>query len=219
MIMGLSLIVVSLIELWLGCWFFYRYQKNQAIIWYGLFTLAVALYVGANGLGSITDNYFIHEKISWVGGILTAIFFLPFSFSFPIQQKKGSELVSLVFWPAIIFTAGIVFSNSFINEPPQPNLVEGYQTSPGELFWLLITSFFGLWIWSLSNLVRSYKRVDGIKKSQTRILTIGVSLSLLVSIIFDIFYPLFTVSQVGFVGSLFTSIWLFTTSYIIIRKN
>jgi len=218
MIIGVILLVIAIAELFLGLRFIFGYEKRQATIWYGLFCIAVATYVGANGLGFITDSWFIGERIGWVGGMLTAILFLPFSFSFPIPMRQVRELFPWVIWPIVIFVPGLLFTDLFVRDNAVIRYSQGYETAEGPYFWFMLVIFSLYWFWSIINLFTRFRRSDGLHRWQIRMIITGIVLSLIVSVIFDIVTPLVTINRVGYIGSLFTSVWLGFTSYILVRK-
>ena len=217
---GWLLIVIALAEVWLGFWFLTKYQKNQATTWYGLFCFAVALYVGANGLGYLGQwmSGDTAEHLAWTGGLMTAVLFLPFTFSFPLPTRGNRELVPWVLWPAAIFIPGLLLTDIFVARSSIVAFGPGYATATGELFWLLIVVFGVYWLWSLVNLVRAWRRADGLHRRNTQLVTIGIVVSLAVSAVFDIALPLYAATKYGFIGSLFTSVWLCLTGYILVKK-
>lgn len=217
---GWLLIAIALVEVWLGFWFLTKYQKNQATLWYGLFSFAAALYVGANGFGYLGEYISgdTAEHLAWTGGFMTAVFFLPFSFNFPLPTKSTQEVLPWVLWPAAIFIPGLLFTDLFVARSSIVAFGPGYATATGDFFWSMIVIFAGYWLWSLTNLVRAWRRADGMHKRNVQLVTVGIIVSLLVSAAFDIILPLNAATKYGFVGSLFTSVWLGVTGYILVKK-
>lgn len=220
MTIGAVLIGLAIIELILGLYFIFRYEKRQSTIWYGLFCMGVAVYVGANGLGYtgkiISGN--TAEHFSWVGGLIATTFFLPFSFSFPVSRKKISELLPQVVWPLVVFLPGLLFTDVFIVHRFIQNFSKGYSVVEGQYLWLFLLFFAMYWIWAITNLLRSYQISDGIQKKHIRVLLFGLLISLAASWIFDIYISLVSDTSLGYLGSLLTSAWLGVTAWII-RKS
>lgn len=218
MLIGYTLILIALAELSLGLFLIFRYQRSPAQMWYGFFCLAISLYVMANGLGYLRDNFYIAERIGWMGAILTSIFILPFSFSFPLPRKRLSELLLLVVWPIVIFVPAILATDILLNDSGIINYREGYQTSQGPYFFALVGLFGVYWLWALINLFWRRSRVDGVHRQQLNMILLGISASLAVSVTTDIIIPLVSKSTIGYVGSLFSAVWLGFTAYIVLRK-
>jgi hypothetical protein len=218
MLIGYVLLLIALAEVILGLFLIFRYQRSQATTWYGLFAIGIAIYVATNGLGYMQNNFYIAERFGWIGGLMTAIFILPFSWSFPLPRKKISELLPFVIWPLAVFVPGILLTNIFLREDAVINYIAGYQTAPGPYFWFMLMFFFVYWIWALANLIYRYTKSDGQHRWMIKMILIGIGLSLVVSVAFDIIYPLVAISKIGYVGSLFSAIWLGFTSYIIIKR-
>jgi len=215
---GYVLLAIALAELFLGLRFLFTYHKQQSVIWYGLFCIGVAIYVGANGIGFLTESAYYGERLSWVGGMMATTFFLPFTFVFPLPRRQVSETIGWVVWPLLVFIPGLLLTNAFVNERGITRFGQSYQTSTGELFWLMIGAFLCYWVWSLRNLIASFRASDGIHRRNLRLILTGIIVSIIFAIIFDILIPLVTKSSVGYVGSLMTSAWLGVTTYII-RKH
>lgn len=220
MIIGYTLLVIALIEFILGLLFIFKYQKSQTTIWYGLFCIGVSVYVASNGSGYIfgASGGGFNEHAGWAGGIIATIMFLPFSYSFPITRKKISELLSLVMWPFVIFLPASLFTDLLISNKGIYKFGESYETSVGIYFWVMILFFGVYWFWSFINLIASHQTSDGIHRWQLKYLILGTLLSFAVTVSFDIIIPLVTSSRFGYVGSLFTSVWLGFTSYILLKK-
>lgn len=218
MAIGYVLLALATIESLLGIWFIVRYQKSASTIFYGLFCIGVAVYVGANGLGQIKDIFDIGERFSWAGGAMATALFLPFSFSFPVPRRTSRELLPLVLWPLIIFPLAMIFTDLFIRTEGIVSYREGYQTAAGSFFWFFLTFFAVYWLWAIGNLVTSHRSSDGIHRWQLKMILIGIGASLSVSVAFDIILPLLIRSPFGYVGSLMTSVWLFVTAYIVLKK-
>jgi hypothetical protein len=220
MTIGIILSLIALAELYLGIWFLAKYRKNQATMWFGLFCLGAAIYVGSNGLGFL--EIFVTpdtaERLGWAGGAIATAMFLPFSFSFPLPYKTNRELVSLAVWPVALFVPGFLWTNVLLENQRKIVFGEGVQTDPGPLFWFFLVFFAIYWGWALVNMILHMRRSDGIHRWQLRMMLFGIGISLLVSVGVDIVWPLITVSRLGYIGSLFNSAWLGFTAYILLKK-
>lgn len=217
---GYVLLLLSFAEFFLGLYFLTRYKNQQSTFWYGLFCIGVAIYVGMNGMGytnALIAGRFA-EHLSWAGGALATAFFLPFTYTFPLPRWRVSESLPWAVWPVVLFVPGFLFSNIFVVQQGIVRFGEGYKTATGEFFWFFLLFFVSYWIWSIVNLVRSYRIADGIRRLQLKVLLLGVLLSLAGSTVFDIYMPLTNVVRYGYMGSLFTSAWVGVTSYIILKR-
>jgi hypothetical protein len=220
MIIGWILTVLAVAQLILGLRFVFGYQRNQTLVWYGLFMIGVGLYVGANGLGYLkailTQSQ--AEHLAWTGGAIVATFILPFSYSFPLQRKSVRELLPLVLWPLALFVPGILWTNAFILQQAIVNFGDGYTTQPGAYFPLFLIFFALYWVWAFVNFIRSYKASDGIHRQQLTIFLIGTIASIVIAAYFDILKPLTDATRFGYIGSLCSSIWFGFTAYILLKK-
>lgn len=221
MIMGWLLTVVAVGEFFLGLWFLTRYQRSQGTFWFGLFSIAVSLYVGANAMGYLHWSWFsgqMAEHIAWTGGMLTGAFILPFSYTYPLPRKTWNELWPLAFWPAVIIVVGILFTNAFIDQQGIVRFGEGYTTSMGPYFYPMIIWFGLYWLWSFGIMSQSWRRSDGMHRRILSFTVFGLLVSFAIAAYFDVYIPLTEVTRFGYVGSLCTSVWLLITSYLLVRK-
>ncbi len=219
-LIGVVLFLIALAALLLGLRFLFRYQKTPSVMYYGLFALGVALYVGANGLGYGSHvPLWIGERLAWCGGVLATIFFLPFAYSYPSPMRSARELLPWVLWPTILFIPAMLFTNLIIQAPESTVFGYGYQTVTGTYFWVFLLFYAAYWLWSLIVLGRRMVASDGTYRHNLRLVFAGIILSLLASTIFDVIIPITHATQLGFVGSLMTSAWLGVTGYILLKKE
>ncbi len=219
MLIGWILTFLALAQVALGLRFIFRYERSPGTMWFGLFMVASSIYVAGNGLG------FIHaipgqiaEHVAWAGGIMAAIFFLPFSYVFPLPRKPTSFLIAITAWPFFVFVPAILWTDLFIKQMGVVRFGEGYTTDQGPYFYAMIV-FFGIYfIWAITNLVIRFRHSDGIHRWQLRTLLTGIILSLIISSFFDIYMPLTHVIRYGWVGSMFTTVWFGYTGYILLKK-
>lgn len=202
----------------LGIRFLFGYQKNRATLFYGFFAICIALYVGSNGIGYLTNNAYIGERIGWIGGLGTALFILPFSFSYPLPRKTLSELLPLVIWPLLVFVPALLFTDLILLSKGVIHYTTGYQTAAGPYYWVMLLVFGLYWGWALINLIRQWSRSSGTHRWHLQVILVGLILSLAVSISTDIIVPFITQSSVGYIGSLFSAVWVGFTGYILLRR-
>lgn len=125
------LLAIAAAEFLLGLRFIFAYQKSPSTIFYGLFCIAVSIYVGANGLGFAKDNFYISERFGWAGGAMATSLFLPFSYSFPIPRRTIRDLLPLIIWPLVIFPIGFIATELFVRDQAIISFRQGYQTATG----------------------------------------------------------------------------------------
>jgi hypothetical protein len=220
MIIGFILLAIAVVQVIIGLNLIFKYQRSASPIFYAFFSFAVALYAGANGLGftGLFQNDGIFETLAWTGGMLTAVFILPFSYAFPQKRKTNSELLALSIWPFIIIVGGLLFSDLFIIPQKIANYGTGYTTLAGSYFWFMILIFAVYWIWAVRNLWLSFRTSGGFNRWMLRVLLIGLVVSVLTSTVFDIIFPLTMPTRFGYIGSLLSAIWVGATGYIMVRK-
>lgn len=220
MIIGYILILLAIAEVVIGLRFIFGYQHSLSVKFFGAFALASAVYVGANGLGYVGNviSGDMAEHLAWTGAILATIAFLPFTYSFPVPRRQFRELFPWLLWPIVIFVFGLLGTDLFIRKQGIVHFGVGYTTATGQYFWLIILFLLAYWTWSIRNLLMSYHRSDGVHRWQLKILLIGVVISVIFSLVFDVLLPFISATRFGFVGSFMTTAWLGVTSYIILKR-
>lgn len=220
MTIGIILIILAVLELLLGLQFLFRYQKGPTSLFFGLFAIGSAIYVGANGFGYVGWPFgaVFAERLSWAGGAIGTAFFLPFSFNFPIARGRIRDWMPLALWPVALFVPGFLATDVFV-APDRiiPTFGQGYRTSPGPMLWFFIAFLGVYWVWSLLNLSRAHRTSDGTHRWQLKMIIAGTLISVGATFAFDVAVPLLTTTQLGYMGSLFTTAWLGFTSYILLK--
>ncbi|MBU1148654.1 hypothetical protein KKI23_01045 [Patescibacteria group bacterium] len=217
------LLAVGLIELFLGIWLLIKYQRSAINTWYGLFIFSVAAWVFSNAglylseyLGN-NNSLFLFNQLTWLAGVVLTCAFLFFSFVFPFSQKPIKKWAYLLFLiPLTLFSFLVFFTDNFQTDILIAANSQRYVM--GDLFYLFPPFFFVYWIWSITNLAKKYQAADGIHKWQIKYLLIGIIVSLLIIIGVDIIPITFGWKVINGVGEFATLIWLFFTSYIILKK-
>ena len=218
------LLVVGLIELFLGIWLLIKYQRSAINTGYSVFVFSVASWVLSNAGLYLSEHLnngswlFLFNQLTWLTGVILTCAFLIFSFVFPFSQKPIKKWAWWLFLiPLALFTFLIFFTDNF-----QTNIIMAENSQRyvmGNLFYSFPVFFFFYWIWSIVNLAKKYQVADGIHKWQIKYLLIGIIVSLLIIIGVDIIPITFGWKVINGVGEFATLIWLFFTSYIILKKS
>jgi len=220
---GIILLIVGTLELILGISFLVKKRVGEAARWYSLFILSVVVWVLTNAAMALSDSaslLYYFTEMTYAGSMFIAPTFLLFSYTFPAPKKAISTAFTvLLFVPAIINIFIVFLSDLYIKN------LEIVNGSVQETFDWMIYVFSALfviyWIWGIFNLVGSYKKSDGLYRWQLKYLLIGIAISSIVGIAFDILLPLFGINFSGrnWIGAEFSIVWLGFTSYILFKKN
>ncbi|MFH0952585.1 MAG: histidine kinase N-terminal 7TM domain-containing protein [Patescibacteria group bacterium] len=218
---GYFLIAIGLVEVFLGFWLVYRYQRTAVNSWYIAFVFSVGLWVLANaGIYFYVDaleTAQLFNELTWLAGVLIAFTFLFFSFYFPISLKPVRRYYYLlIFVPLVLFIYLIFFSKLFITGM----IFEGNNQKffTGSLFFLFPVYFLVYLIWGIINLGRKLKRTDGVHVRQLKLFLTGILISSVFIIVFDMIYPLFGKAVPLGLGPEFSIVWLGYTTYIILKR-
>lgn len=219
MIIGYILLAIALVALIIGLRFVFVYNHSQSTIFYGLLAIGVAIYVGINGAGYI--GALVGPQVvrwGWVGATIATVFFLAFSYSFPLPKKLYRELLPWWLWPTLIFLPAFIFTELLTVNNNTLTYPQGYVRQDGPYIWVFLIFFAIYWLWALWIMINRFRVADGIHRWQLRLILIGSICSLVVATLFDIIIPESGGTGSGYVGPFFTSIWLGFTSYILLKK-
>ncbi|MFH1598051.1 MAG: histidine kinase N-terminal 7TM domain-containing protein [Patescibacteria group bacterium] len=221
-IQGTILLVIAGIELILGLYLFFRHPKNHITISYFLFILGVVIWVISNGLAIFRGGSdIVWWKMTYVGGALLASSFVYFAMVFPYSKKQISKcLISCLYLPAIYFTI-VLFSTNILVERliKKENQISNVTLGPLYHLYVLFVVIFCLW--GLYYLFTKFKTSDGIHRWQLKYLLWGIVISSVVAVTSDLVMPFFSENYLinyPWVGSGFSIVWLFFTSYVVFKK-
>ncbi|MFH0952587.1 MAG: histidine kinase N-terminal 7TM domain-containing protein [Patescibacteria group bacterium] len=213
---GIPLIIIGIIELFLGFFIFFRYQKQKIPLFYSLFIFGVAIWVIGNGLAYIGDLDF-WARVTYVGATLLAAFFVLFTMVFPYQEKvinRGIKLLLLAL--VLVFSITIFIDGWFVESFTDVFGREG--NNFGLLYYPFMIYIPALLAWGILLLVNKFKKSDGIHRWQLKYLLVGVIFSGVFGLNFNLILPALGVSYLGYIGPGSSIIWLGFTTYIILKK-
>ena len=156
-----------------GIFILVKNRKSKANYLWAIFATAVAVWgFGGYKIGLVTDSSeaLFWWRITYIGIIFIPVFFYHFVYLFLGLEKK--KLLYLIYlfglfflilewtpWADLFFglsNMGLLFSSFYWVFPPTP------------LFSLFVFSWFGLIIYAHYKLIRRYKEVSGLKRSQIK---------------------------------------------------
>ncbi len=220
----LILIIVIVTSLSLGLVVFLNNKNRKINQIFSLLILCMSIWIISNFLvDEVKDIKFINFliKIDFASASLVGYFFflfcIGFQRSFPIFSSRFKTFI--VFLPVIFITLLSLFSNLIVN---QLNFTEyGVMPIPGKLYFLYSIYLFGYIILGFLNLVLKYKKFEGIRKTRTLYVILGLSLSAFLALITNLVLPEFikipvVISRLGIYGFLFFIIF---TSYAIVQHE
>ncbi len=177
-----------------------RPDRSPVIVTFALFLIAITVWgvpqIIINWLGLSANMYVQLDRISALGYVtLPAIFFL-FSLGFVKRYAllKNFWVTVYLSLPAIIFLY-LSWTTFLIDNHSQEAIVIndwGYNSQPGQYFWVFLLWLESLMIASIVVLVQFYRRTTNyIKRRQVVLLIIAVLIPLLIGTVTDGILPLF----------------------------
>lgn len=207
--LGLLLAAVTVLEILIFI-YFYRYEKSLAIKAYLAVIAGVVIWVGSNCLTLFSANVdvTILQKFTWLGGTLLTSSFLLFIYSFP--YPKGNNIKVLSFFPALstfFFGYLLFFTDSFVTKIELVGTGTAINKTSISL-WTWSIFFLLTWIFALRKLIQRYHESEGQTRYRIKNLVIGISISLLASIVLDVLMPLIGHQNIIWVSPALSIVWL-----------
>lgn len=216
-IQGIILIIIAIVEFILGLYILIKHQSQKIPIYYSLFIFSVVIWVLSNGIFVLTVSNFWGD-LAFVGAILLVAFFLVFAWVFPYEDKIiGVKRKLFLILPVIFFIVTLYINGIFIKEYSDP-FHGGSHDIHGPIYYFFVVYILTCFIWGISVLINKFKKSDGIHRWQLKYFLIGIILSCIFGVTFNLILPLFGVSSYSSYGPASTIIWLGFTSYIILKK-
>lgn len=219
---NLFLIAVALLNLLIGCYIYFKNWRSQLKFSFLLLTIGVALW----SIGLALSNYInngLEASLFWSRFTYIASGFIAFSFLwltmlFPFDQKLALRRLGLLFSPFLFLLIITIISPSFIIT--SVNLQKwGYDASYNIIGYILF-SFYFLFYVSIGfyYLIKRYLTLEGILKSNLRFLIIGIGISAIFGIVFDLILPFGNYWQLNWLGPYFTLFMVFSIAYMMSKK-
>lgn len=211
--------ILACIYVGVAAFVLYR-RRDRLSMYFSLYILSVALWVGANAAADIATTDFtirLASGLCLIGGMSFVSLYWCFIDSFLTEQpivlwKKILFFIPALFFALIAFTPIYVTQTIILLDAPA-------QIIPGNVNYLvLLNSTVGI-IYGLIRLVRAYPRSSYQKRKQIFYLTLGFSLMLVGGIIFTILLPFRGDYRFFTLGSTCSIVAIVLTSYAIFRHR
>ena len=192
-----------------------NHKVNRTFI---LLIFSAMLWIFCNFMTDISSNITmvnLWSKLTIIGPIFIGYFFYKLSIFFPREKKqeKKREIViisSISIFLVLAFTKlnieAVYFS--YGNVPT---------IKPGPLYILFLIYFVILVVFALKNLFKEYRMFDRFEKLQVQYISFGLGISAILGLIIDIIMPLLGNSDYVNFGPYFILIFIFFTSFAIIK--
>ena len=183
----------GVLNLFLGVLALQKGKRTKEIIAFGIFCIITGIWCFTNFLIYYSFSIFF-LKLAYAFGALTVAALLSWSFFYNDRLKK--------YWiHGIIYLIGAgvaVFSmiDQFVVGEVRSVTRSGIDADEGRFFLIFSTYLFLMIIWSIINVFLSYRQCTGVKKHQARLVLIGISSFMLVTLLVSGILP--TLGILGF---------------------
>jgi signal transduction histidine kinase len=135
----------------------------------------------------ITNFNYLFAYLYYLSAISILIFMIKFTKGFPFYKKEKSTIINLVLYLLFLFFIIVLpFKGiSFIYDIDYPSFL------PNTLYIIYTSVLILLALYSILNIVISYKNLTGIYKMQTKYIISSILPALFIGLIFNLIIPLF----------------------------
>lgn len=217
---------IALLELLLGLFILFRHKGNPINTSFFVLTLGVVLWIVSTSTLDLINIDSQKEAIFWynlahIGGAVLISGFLYFAWVFPYRMffitwpRKLIIYVPCLFFIVLVLTTRLVIADVV-------KYSWGYDVRPGSLYGLYALFFIGFFVWGFFELLRKYRRSDGMHVWQLKYVLISVLIPFLVGATTDIVIPWLGINR-GYLtlhlGAFATAVWLGLTAYVLFKKK
>jgi len=212
--------IVSITNLILGLFVFFRNWKSPANFAFFGVALSVSVWSISNYIGEISLGYnsvLFWTKMTFFGSFFIPAFFLFFSLCFPVQRYNNLISKIFIFLPPILLSFLLIGNtivsgiNSLYVHPIEPLFGPFYPLFGCYFITASVFSFIIFW--------RKLKIVKVRQRIQIYFVLAGFFLALILASITNLILPAFGYSQLGNIGPLFTIIFVSLTAYAIVKHH
>ena len=221
----ISLIIITLLNFFLGFLVWQNDKKNITNRSFGIFIFSVILWtivLYVSDLSSQAPNALFWNKLTLVLGILFATTFAYFCLIF--IRKEGFSIVlrtpfSLIILGFIIFLILVtLFTNLIVKK------IEFYEWGTnivtGNLYLLVAIDYLGSAAVGIGSLISKYRKSSGVEKKQVQFLLLGFLLSAVGILATNVILPLITgTNPFARYGPYFITFFIVFTTYAITRHH
>jgi len=218
MIYNILSIMTLILSFLLGIYVYENDKSNKVNRSFIFLILSAMLWIFCNFMTDISSNITLvnmWSKLTIVGPIFIGYFFYKLSIFFPREKKqKGSHKISIIstitVFMILVFTRWNIEA-VYLYDGQIPTI------KPGPLYIFFLIYFTIITILAFKNLFNGYKKFDRFEKLQVQYISLGLGISAILGLIIDIILPLFGNSDYVNFGPYFILIFIFLTSFAIIK--
>jgi len=211
---------LSILELILALYIYFRYQKTQSI--YALCAMLfgfslMSFFVGLLMTSNTEMSKLIIARAAFYSGTASFVSLLALAMYYPLPTNMDPLVRRLVIFGSIfIVLPAIILQPSFINDV---NVNEGFiDIKPGNAFWALFIVSLIYLLLSLYLLIKKINIVSVQLKKQVTAVTIIIGISGLVGVVMDRIFPLFDLSINMAYSPLFAGVVAVMIAVIVLKK-
>jgi len=208
------LLLTAVINIILGFIVLFKDRKNQINIIFSVCIFSLALWVASFFIMRMTMQPYVPFQLAVALSTVTASTFFHFTLIYPKNEPVSMLIVSLIYFPALLFSisVGKVISSSIV-------LPIGFKNEYGALYPFYAIYIPALFCSGLGVLVKKYKNSTGIFRTQLKYIFFGVLLTFGVIFVTNLILPILGSSKYSGIGPLASIIFVSAVSYAIVKHR
>ncbi len=223
-IRGIILYIIALLILILGFYILDRDKKNPINKSFFVIVIGVIIWICSNATISFLEDKSLIElfyRLTYVGGALLTGGFLFFAWVFPYKLS----FIKFFRWIILLVPTLFFMAFSLVTDLVVSGVVRykhNYDTTSGSLYGLYVAFFVVFFSWAFIELIRKYRRSDGMHLWQIKFVLISVLIPFVVGLITDLILPWLGYEKEVWmlnIGSMSSAVWLVLNGYILFKKQ
>jgi len=216
------LTIIGLLELGFALYIFTKYQRSQAITFFGLAVLFISGWVLTNGDGMLltpgSAAFELVGKATFAFAAFIFPFFYLFIIAFPYQSAQiGRRLVFFVLLTPAVIIGLLFFTDSLIKDFGNTHVGTPLYGPYFILYVIYCLLIYGL---IFVEIFLKMPRLEGMRRWQMKLLMIAFFFSGVIGLMVNLILPYFSEIQLNYwLGPASSFILLGLIWYIVIRKN
>ncbi|MCX5751493.1 MAG: hypothetical protein NT099_07500, partial [Candidatus Saganbacteria bacterium] len=219
-----SLLIALVIHLGLALFIYFHNRKSEVSRAFGMMLFSIVFWIFSFTMLLFVRNpdwVLFYRRLAPAGASFIAAAILYFSMVFPATEiKKGFWFKLALFLPAFIVFFESMFTNNMVEKFIFTDVVYAFAGRPvfGPFYYAFAAYFMIYFFTAMGIFFRKYRKpTSPVEKMQVWYVLFGIFSAGILALLASLLLPLFGISELYFLGPLFTIISSFCISYAIVR--
>ncbi|MBL7156514.1 MAG: hypothetical protein ISS87_02895, partial [Candidatus Pacebacteria bacterium] len=214
-------ILISLVDLWIGFWVYLSNRKARVNQWFLLMAVFLFLWIAICYFGNVSTSPSLALLLGRVAYGIVALFLIPFYLFFSTFLEENNKF--LIFKKVILVSAFLLFCLSIFSNLMVKKMVftdEGAIPILGVGKFLYFSIIFFVEIFIIIRLFKKYFKLSRLEKLKIQYFLIGTSIFLLANLAFNVVLPFWQeIPKYYYIGNYSAIVLLGFTAYAIVKRE